>query len=114
ERGRVLFTLSYMAPEQLIGGDVTEATDIYAFGLVVYEMVTGKRPFADDISWAVIARRLHGPPPSPRDYEPDLDARWEDAILGCLQVDPRSRFHCARDVVATISSPAGSTKLRTR
>jgi serine/threonine protein kinase/tetratricopeptide (TPR) repeat protein len=113
EPGRIVGTLSYMAPEQLIGGDVTEVTDIYAFGLVIYEMVTGKRPFADDMSWAVIARRLHGPPPSPRDFEPDLDIRWEDAILGCLQVDPKARFHCARDVVATISSAAGSSKLRT-
>ena len=112
ERGRIVGTLSYMAPEQLTGGPVTPSTDIYAFGLVMYEMVTGKRPFADGIGLAEVARRLQESPPSPRAYQPDLDTRWEDAILGCLQVDPKSRFHCAKEVVATISSPAGSPKPR--
>jgi serine/threonine protein kinase/tetratricopeptide (TPR) repeat protein len=86
-------TPNYMAPEQLTDGRATAESDIYSFGLVMHEMVTGARP---DF------HRLREPAPSPRRYAPDLDSSWEAAILRCLERDPAQRFSSAADVVRAI------------
>jgi len=93
----------YMAPEQVEGGEVGSATDIYALGVVMYEMVVGRRPFAGDTALATAMKRLKEPPPPPRAYVPDLDRRWEKTILRCLRRDPRDRFASASDVVEALS-----------
>lgn len=92
-------TLAYMAPEQLLNHEATAPTDIYGLGLVMYEMVTGRRPFLDDTSFAGVYRRLSQPPPPPRMHAPDLGPEWEEVILRCLQPDPANRFISARDVL---------------
>jgi serine/threonine protein kinase/predicted negative regulator of RcsB-dependent stress response len=102
EKGRPMGTVAYMAPEQLEGGEVTPATDIYGFGLVIYEMISGRRAFNPDLPFGGAAQRLKGPPPPPSKYVPEIDARWEAAIMRCLQVDPKSRFQGAREVVQEI------------
>ena len=107
--GEVLGTPDYMAPEQVEGREVTPSTDLYALGLVMYEMVTGSRPFAASTPLAAAVRRLSEKPQSPRALAPDLDPAWESAILRCLQRQPEDRFHRAGDVVAALhgGAPAG-------
>jgi serine/threonine-protein kinase len=85
-------TPQYMAPEQVEGGAVTPATDVYAFGVVLYELVTGMYPFYGDTPMKIATRRLQVPAPSPRLLVPDLDPRWELTILRCLARDPADRF----------------------
>ena len=92
----VLGTPEYMAPEQVTGGEVTPATDIYALGVVLYEMVTGELPFVADTRLATAARRLHESPPRPD--APELDERWKDTIVRCLAREPKRRFRNALDV----------------
>jgi tetratricopeptide (TPR) repeat protein len=87
----VLGTLDYMAPEQVEGGRVTSAADVYAFGVVLYEMLTGAKPFTGGSPLSAAVRRLHEPPTPPRARVPALDPRWETAILGCLKREPRDR-----------------------
>jgi eukaryotic-like serine/threonine-protein kinase len=107
--GHMIGTIAYMAPEQLEGREATPASDIYALGLVIYETITGKRPFPDDVPFAGVVRRLTQPPLSPHAHVPDLDPCWDHAVMRCLDIDPGRRFQNARDVAEACSTkaPAG-------
>jgi serine/threonine protein kinase/Flp pilus assembly protein TadD/TolB-like protein len=92
-------TPAYMAPEQILNGEVTRATDIYALGVVLYEMVTGHQPFAIDAPFLLAVRKLRQAPHPPREYVDNLDSRWQAVILRCLDVNPEKRFQNATDIV---------------
>ncbi len=101
--GDALGTPDYMAPEQVTGGTITEAADIYAFGIVMYEMVTGHLPFASDSPLTTAVKRLSEAPPSPRLHVADLDPKWDAAILRCLERDPADRFSSASEVLKALA-----------
>jgi tetratricopeptide (TPR) repeat protein/tRNA A-37 threonylcarbamoyl transferase component Bud32 len=91
--GEVLGTPDYMAPEQVEGGIVAPQTDVYAFGIVLYEMVTGERPFTAETPLGALLRRISGPPPRPpSELVPNLPVSWNNAIMGCLARQPERRF----------------------
>jgi eukaryotic-like serine/threonine-protein kinase len=90
--GSVLGTPAYMAPEQLMDAEPTPASDLYAYGLVLYEMVTGKLPFQSETAISTALKRLTQPPEPPRSVVPDLPRRWEQVILRCLEQKPEDRF----------------------
>jgi eukaryotic-like serine/threonine-protein kinase len=94
-------TPAYMAPEQVKGGETSVASDIYALGVVLYEMLTGQLPFLGELQ-AVLYRRLYEAPASPRAHVADLDARWEAAILRCLEREPEDRFQSVEQVLQAI------------
>ncbi len=100
--GRLLGTMAYMAPEQLERGEATPATDIYALGLVLYEMIAGRRPFEDEIPFAEIIKRLKLPPPPLRGHVERLDPRWDATISKCLKATPSARFLKAGDIVQAL------------
>ena len=91
-------TVDYMAPEQLRGEEITPLVDIYALGVVMYEMVTGGRPFSGDRRIAVALKHLNDEPRPPRELVPQLDPHWNEIILGCLRKRPQERFQSAADV----------------
>ena len=95
-------TPAYMAPEQVEGGPVTPATDVYALGVVLYEMVTGALPFVGETPLKTAIKRLHEPPPSPRVHVADVDPLWETTILRCLALRPHERFASAGEVVSAL------------
>jgi eukaryotic-like serine/threonine-protein kinase len=97
-------TLIYMAPEQFERGETSVASDIYSLGLVIYEMITGQRPFADPVPFAEATKRLKRPVPSAKSSVPDLQSDWEDAISRCLELEPKDRFADIRQVAEAISS----------
>ncbi|MEA2559656.1 MAG: eukaryotic-like serine/threonine-protein kinase [Acidobacteriota bacterium] len=101
----VVGTPAYLAPEQVEGKEITGAVDIYALGIVLYEMLTGTVPFVGDTALSVAVRRLQERPASPRVHVPGLDARWEAAILRCLERDPAARFHSAPEAVQSLTEP---------
>jgi tetratricopeptide (TPR) repeat protein len=102
-----------MSPEQVRGDEAAPASDIYAFGLVIYAMLTGALPFKGTTARQRALKRLEEKPLSPRHYVAELDSHWEDAILQCLARDPKERPRQAADVVKIIRGERlGKTGLR--
>ena len=104
ESGLVVGTPAYMAPEQLSHGEVTPATDVYALGLVIYEMITGRRPFRGATPMQAAMERLRQPAPSPSQEVPGLDPRWEMTVMRCLERDPEQRFQNPKEVVRALTA----------
>jgi serine/threonine-protein kinase len=102
-QGAIFGTPAYMSPEQIQGKELTAASDIYSLGLVLYEMVTGVRPFHDESSWGETLKRLTADPPEPRKIVSDLDQIWNRTILKCLERDPARRIASAAEVLETLS-----------
>lgn len=97
-----LGTPAYMSPEQLEGRPATPASDIYALGLVMYELVTGARPFQGDTPISAALKRLTETPVPPRKFQPGLSGSWESVILRCLERNPGERFATAAEVPAAL------------
>jgi eukaryotic-like serine/threonine-protein kinase len=93
-RGFVPGTPRYMAPEQVRGEPASPQTDIYALGLVLYELTTGLPPFGGSRD-ELLQKQLHQPPPPPSANRPDLPAPVEQIIMRCLEKDPAMRFASA-------------------
>ncbi len=94
----VMGTLPYMAPEQLRGEKVDRRADIYALGVVLYEMATKRRPFEATLPTALAADIQHKPPPWPGRLNPELPPRLEEIILKCLEKDPENRYQSAKEL----------------
>jgi eukaryotic-like serine/threonine-protein kinase len=96
--GTLVGTVQYMAPEQLEGRKADERSDIYAFGLVLYEMLTGLRASEASSTAGVIAAVLSGPVPSVRARRPEVPEELERLIHRCLQKDPDRRWQSAESL----------------
>ena len=100
--GTIAGTPAYMAPEQVELKPVGAPADIYALGLVLYEMVTGIPAFAGDTPIAVALKQVRELPQPPREIVPDLPAHIESVILKCLQKDPAERFQSVDELEAAL------------
>jgi eukaryotic-like serine/threonine-protein kinase len=102
ETQAVTGTLPYMSPEQLRWREVDARTDIYALGVVLYEMSTGRRPFTAEASPQLIDDILNSPPPLPRDMNPRIPLKLEEIILKCLEKDPEDRYQTAKEIAVDL------------
>ena len=96
--GAILGTLQYMAPEQLEGKDADARTDIFAFGMTVYEMVTGKKAFEGKSQASLIAAIMHVDPPALSTLQPITPPALDHVVKTCLTKDPDGRWQTAGDV----------------
>jgi tRNA A-37 threonylcarbamoyl transferase component Bud32 len=103
-------TFGYMAPELLEGMPHSTASDIYSFGVVWFEMLTGQLPFEATTSPGRALQCLQAPPPRPRSLVPDISAELEAVVLRCLEKAPEARFGTAAEVLQALEdfSPARS------
>jgi tetratricopeptide (TPR) repeat protein/predicted Ser/Thr protein kinase len=117
-------TLPYMAPEQLRGEPADARTDIWATGVVLYEMATGRPPFREQVPTLLANDILNKPPTPPLRVNPDLSPKLDDIILKCLDKDPDNRYQSARELevdlrrlampstaAAELSPPRGKRKV---
>jgi serine/threonine protein kinase/class 3 adenylate cyclase len=96
--GTIVGTPAYMAPEQAELKPIGPCTDIYALGLVLYEMITGVQAFQGDTPVAIALKQIREYPKRPREIVPNLSHPIEAAIMKCLQKDPAKRFQSASEL----------------
>ncbi|HEY1015564.1 MAG TPA: protein kinase, partial [Herpetosiphonaceae bacterium] len=94
--GTTFGTADYLAPEQAQGLGATPRSDIYALGVVTYEMLTGRLPFAGDTPLAVAMQHVQSPPPPPRQFNPAIPPQLEAIVLQAMAKDPNQRPASAR------------------
>jgi serine/threonine protein kinase len=109
--GHIAGTVAYMSPEQLSGGVITPASDIYSFGVVLFEMAAGTLPFDERHVIQSAMQRASGEVDI-RTLCPDIDPRWESAISRCLQRQPANRFASAEDLAAWFRPHQGWSAFR--
>jgi serine/threonine protein kinase len=96
--GTIMGTVGYMAPEQVKGEKADARSDIFAFGCVLYEMLSGHRPFNRDTSAEVMTAILRENPPSVAECGVEVAQEVERTVARCLEKDPERRFQSASDL----------------
>jgi serine/threonine protein kinase/formylglycine-generating enzyme required for sulfatase activity len=98
-------TPEYMAPEQGLGHKVDHRADIYALGIVLYEMITGRKPFQADTPMAVVIKQINDPLPRPTQFVPDLPKEIEQILLKALAKDPNNRYQSMSEFAMKLEKP---------
>ena len=112
--GTILGTVQYMAPEQVEGKEADARSDIWALGAVIYEMVTGTRPFQGDTPASVIGAILKDDPPPVSRVQPLAPPLLDHIVTRCLAKDPDDRWQSARDMRTAIDWAGETTQARSR
>ncbi|HEY3938617.1 MAG TPA: serine/threonine-protein kinase, partial [Bryobacteraceae bacterium] len=100
----------FLAPELVAGEKPSVASDVYAFGLIIDEMVTTGGAFAGDTVEAILYQKLWGEPKDPQSRAPALPENWAKTIRRCLQREPEARFVSARDAIRELTVPSLATQ----
>ena len=119
--GTIVGTFQYMAPEQLEGQQVDQRTDLFAFGAMLYEMITGVRAFSGKTKTSLIASIVAGSPRPMSELQPVTPPELENLVQRCLDKDPDARWQSAHDVrlelewiARQLDSPAARAQSRSR
>ncbi|HLH08629.1 MAG TPA: protein kinase [Terriglobales bacterium] len=108
--GELLGTPRYMAPEQIECRPVDGRTDLYALGLIMYEMLTGDVPFQAESTFQLMYKRANETPPAPKQVNPDIPDWLNQVVMKCLERDPAKRYQTAREILGDLElqqSPSG-------
>jgi hypothetical protein len=108
QTGTIMGTAAYASPEQVGGTPATPASDLYAAGIVLYEMLTGARPFTGDSAVAVALARLSVQPAPPSSLRPSIPAEMDAVVMRALARDPAERFASANEMRAALNHAAAA------
>lgn len=100
----ILGTAAYMSPEQIEGKRLDQRTDIFSFGIMLYEMITGERPFGGDYSAAVSYSIMHEDPPPLSEKRPETPDMLEKVVLKALAKDEHERYQSAEEIEADLKA----------
>jgi serine/threonine-protein kinase len=103
--GNIVGTVFYMAPEQAMGQELDGRADLYALGVMLYELTTGELPFIDENPIAVITQHLNAPVVPPRAKNEEIPAYLDNLILNLMEKDPQDRLESAAAVLQILESP---------
>jgi eukaryotic-like serine/threonine-protein kinase len=106
--GVVMGTVGYMSPEQLKGRAIDPRSDIFAFGAILYEMLSGRRAFHGESAAETMSAILREDPPELSDTNKSVSPALERLVSHCLEKNPEARFHSARDVAFALEALSGS------
>ncbi len=104
QEGMMVGTVSYLPPEQAMGGEVTDKSDLYSLGAMLYEMATGRPPFVGDDNVAIIGQHINTPPVSPSWHNPEIPPALEALILRLLEKSAAKRSASALEVSRALES----------
>jgi serine/threonine protein kinase len=100
--GTIMGTPAYMSPEQGKGDSVDGRTDLYALGVIFYEMLTGQVPYQDPLPMMVVIKHIRDPLPSARELAPELTDAIERVVIKSLAKEPAERYQTAEDLVQAV------------
>ena len=102
----VIGTPEYMSPEQVLGRPADQKSDLYALGIVVYQMLLGQPPFRGETPSATLMAHIHQPVPLPTAIDPEFDLRLESILIRALAKEPDDRYETAGEFVQALSTTA--------
>lgn len=103
QTGIAMGTPNYISPEQLNGKDVTKSSDIFSLGVMMYEMLTGEKPFTGENISSLIVKILNHQPPPPSQIDDKVPPLLDHVVAKALEKDPLSRYHSAREMANALS-----------
>ena len=104
EAGAVMGTVQYMSPEQVLGREVDHRSDIFSLGVVLYEMATGRLPFAGTSSSDTMDRILHGQPEAIARFNYNVPVELERIVRKCLEKDRERRYESTRELLIDLKN----------
>jgi serine/threonine-protein kinase len=102
QTGALIGTPSFMSPEQCRGQPIDQRTDLYALGVIMYQMLTGRLPFIAEGLGELLLAHMTQPPRPPRELSPEIPPTVEQTVLRCLEKDQAKRFQTAEEILAAI------------
>lgn len=112
KHGTVIGTVAYMSPEQLRGKAVDHRSDIFSFGAILYEVLSGKRAFHGETEVDTMTAVLREEPATANLDDAAIPAPYQDIVHHCLEKEPENRFQSAKDLVFALQTISGSSPLR--
>ena len=112
--GVVLGTMGYMSPEQVRGKPADKRSDLFSFGTILYEMLSGQRAFRGDTAADTITAILTKDPPDLSQTNKDVPPGLDRIVRHCLEKNPEERFESARDVAFDLEALSGVSAARRR
>ncbi|HEU0034984.1 MAG TPA: serine/threonine-protein kinase [Kofleriaceae bacterium] len=112
QTGALKGKIAYMSPEQAKGSAIDRRTDIFALGIVLWEMIAGRRLYKSENDMATIQRIIYEPPPSPRTVRPDCSPELERIVMRALALDLRARYQTAQQLELDLEELATEHRLK--